>query len=271
MRFVFPAPVALPEELAAFGCPDTGSADAEYEICLLSEPLCPPEPPFHVQRDIQIYQTEEGWLRIYSPLITDDGLQVACLLCPDGKNKLFYPVSRWDFFSAPLRCVHLIGGETLLLQHNALLLHSSVVELHGKTVLFSGPSGAGKSTQAALWQQHLGAQVLNGDRCVIRKMPDGFCGGGSPWAGTSGIYRRAYYPIAGIFLVRQAPVNQVQRLGAAAFSPLFSQTVVNSWDARFMEQVLRLFQELLGQVPVYLLSCRPDAEAVRLAHQTLFC
>lgn len=269
VRFVFPGPVELSDAMLPFLCADPGTVDAEYEIRLLTQPLPLPGKPFHTHRDTEIYHTTEGWLRVCTPLTTEDGLQVACLLCPDGKNRLYYPASQWDFYASPFRCLHLIGVETLLLRHDAMLLHSSVVLHEGRTVLFSGPPFAGKSTQAALWQKHLGAEVINGDRCVIRRYPEGFLGGGSPWAGTSGIYRREQAPIAAIFIVRQAPENRVQRLRAAAFGPLFSQTIVNSWDQAFMERITVLFQELLSQVPVYLLHCRADEEAVRTALEVI--
>lgn len=270
VRFLFPGPVVLAEELRRFLCEDSGPADAQYTIRLLDKPLPLPAAPAHVHRDTEIYQTEEGWLRICTSLITEDGLQVACLLRPNGRHELYYPAPMWDFYASPLRCTHLMGVETLLLHHDAFLLHSSVVRYRDRAVLFSGPSGAGKSTQAALWEKHLGARILNGDRCVIRRTAEGFVGGGSPWAGTSGIYRDEQAPIAGIFLVCQAPENRVQRLGIAAFGPLFSQTLVNSWDRDFMEHISGLYQQLLSQVPVYALYCRPDEDAVHAAAQALF-
>ena len=102
------------------------------------------------------------------------------------------------------------------------------------------------------------------------KKADGFYGGGSLWCGTSGIYRREQSPIAGIFLVHKAPENRVVRLGFDAFAPLFSQTIVNSWDPDFMAKVSSLYAELLSQVPVYRLDCRPDKGAVQVAYDTLF-
>lgn len=270
LRFVLPAPITLPEEFTALRCDDPGSVDAEYEFCLLDSPLRPEGTLIHTKNDYQLYQTDEGWLRIYSSLAAEDGCQVACFLRYDGKHKLYYPASTWHRYTHRLRCLHLMGGEFLLMQNNAFLLHSSVVLINGKTVLFSGPSGAGKSTQAALWANHLGAKVLNGDRCVVMQRPDGFYGGGSLWAGTSGIYHREQAPIAGIFLLGQAPENRIQRLGSEAFSPLYTQTILNSWDPVFMNKLLQLYTDFLAQVPVYRLDCRPDASAVELAYHTLF-
>jgi hypothetical protein len=270
IRFLLPGPVTLEKDASTFLCRDTETPDAEFEIRLIHTPLQPPEPPVHTEGALVIYQTPEGWLRMYLPLIAEDGCQVACLLRPNGKNILFYPASQWHRFAAPLRCLHLIGAETLLLHRDALLLHSSVVCKNGKAVLFSGPSGAGKSTQAALWEAHLGAKVVNGDRCVIMRTPEGFIGSGSPWAGTSGIYTDIQAPIAGIFLVTQAPKNRVERLGFSAFPALFSQTITNAWDEDYMVRITDLFQQLLLEVPVYRLYCRPDAQAAQLAYDTLF-
>lgn len=101
------------------------------------------------------------------------------------------------------------------------------------------------------------------------KKDDGFYGGGSPWSGTSGIYYPDQAPIAAIFVVHQATQNCVVPMGRNAFPPLFTQTVVNSWDPNFMEHITGLFSDLIGQVPIYRLDCRPDEDAVITARNVL--
>ena len=270
IRFSFPAPLEIPEALDALRCEDTDTPDAHYQIVLIHHPLRPTEPLYHEEQGVSIYQTEKGWLRIYSGIMDTDGCQVACLFSPDGRHTLYCPASRWLRFYSGNAIVTFLCGELLLLQHNALLLHSSLVMLHGKAILFCGPSGAGKSTQAQLWEQHLGAQILNGDRTVVMKRSDGFYGGGSLWSGTSGIYRSEQAPIAGIFLVGQAPETTIRPLGFDAFVPLYSQTILNSWDPAFMSRISGLFSDLLAQVPIYRLNCLPDEGAVKAAYDTLF-
>lgn len=268
--FRLPNPITLPEHFAQLQVEKPRCLQGQYQIQLLTKPLTCDAPPIHVEGDTYIYQTDKGWLHIYPTLGDEDGCQVACLFCPDGHHTIYYPASRWEEYSKIWNCTHLIQGERLLLQHDAFLLHSSLVQIHGKTVLFSGPSGAGKSTQAQLWNTHLGAEILNGDRTVVMKKADGFYGGGSIWSGTSHIYRPEQAPIAGIFLVNQAPENRIQRLGFDAFKPLFTQTIVNSWDSSFMEKITELFAQLLEEVPIYRLYCRKDQAAAELAHATLF-
>ena len=270
LKFTLPTPIALPEDFAALRCDDVAKPDGEYRVELLTKPLRPDTPPICVQGDTHIYQTDKGWLHIYPPLGDGDGCQVACLFCSGGVHTLYYPASRWEEYSRVWRSAHLIQGERLLLQRQALLLHSSLVLMEGKTVLFCGASGAGKSTQADLWHTHLGAKILNGDRTVVMKKTDGFYGGGSIWSGTSHIYHPEQAPIAGIFLVTQAMDNRVEPLGAKAFGTLFSQTILNTWDSEYMDTITGLLADLLGQVPVYRLYCRPDAQAAALGYATLF-
>ena len=270
VRFNLPRPIELPPAFRALRCEDDAAPDDIYTISLLTEPLRPTVAPLCQQDGSYIYRTDKGWLRIYPSLCDGNGCQVACLLCPDGNHTLYYPAERWADLSDPWQCTQLMDGEGLLMRHEAFLLHSSVVLLNGKTVLFSGPSGAGKSTQADLWQTHLGAKVLNGDRCVLRRTDGGFTGGGSLWSGTSGIHHPESAPIAGIFLVEQSSENSVERLTSGAFLPLFSQTTVHSWDQAFMERLADLYAGLLESVPVYRLRCRPDREAAELAYQALF-
>lgn len=264
------AALRLPEELRCLLCRDPQTVDAEYEIALLERPLPVPAAPYYKSGGITVYRTKEGWLRIHPLRPAEDGCQVACLLRSGKNHTLYYPAAMWAHYANPLHCAHLLGLETVLLERNAFLLHSSVVMLEGKAVLFFGPSGAGKSTQAALWKSHLGAEILNGDRCVIMLREDGFYGGGSPLAGSSKIYRPEQAPIAGIFLLEKAPQTQVQRLGFSALAPMLGQTLINSWDTTFMDKLTSLYQQLLTQVPIFRLRCRPDREAVDTAYRTAF-
>lgn len=270
IRFVLPTSLALPDNFEPFLCPDTGDPDEEYRLELLTEPLAPDTPMVHREGEARIYKTDRGWLHIYPALGDDRGCQVACLFCPDGRHTLYYPASRWETYAKTWRCGHLINAEQFLLRHDAFLLHSSFVGIHGQGVLFSGPSGAGKSTMADLWHTHLGAQVLNGDRTVIQKRDGGFTAAGSMWAGSSQIYRRDVLPLSAVFLITQAKENRVERLGFDAFVPLFTQTILNSWDPEFMDRISTLYAEFLDKVPVYRLYCRPDREAVELAYHTVF-
>jgi hypothetical protein len=164
-----------------------------------------------------------------------------------------------------------LGPEALFLRHNGFILHSSVVRYEGQALLFCGASGAGKSTQAQLWEKYRQGEILNGDRCVIMKRGDRFYGCGSPYCGSSGIYRKEEAPIRAIILPVKATENRVECMKPEeALRKLYREALVNLWDVNFVNQLLDLLQELVLRVPVYSLYCRPDEQATELTLQAVF-
>ena len=84
---------------------------------------------------------------------------------------------------------------------HALILHSSYLDVNGQALLFSGPSGIGKSTQADLWVRHRGAAILNGDKSLLIREPDGWYAHGWPICGSSGICRNESRRIRAIVML----------------------------------------------------------------------
>lgn len=166
--------------------------------------------------------------------------------------------------------LNLIGVENLLLKHGGMLLHASFIRTRGRGILFSAPCGVGKSTQAALWQTHTGAEILNGDRAGIRSLNGVWTAFGMPFAGTSGIYRNESAPLAAIVALSQGSENILRPLRPTeAVGKLLPEISCRRWDSGFMEQLLNLLIGLAVQVPVYALECRPDEAAVRLLEEKL--
>lgn len=103
-----------------------------------------------------------------------------------------------------------------------------------------------------------------------RKGAEGWTAYGSPYAGTSGIYRDDSAPLAAIVVLRQAGENRLQPLTAAeAFRHLYPEVSIHHWDAGFATAATDLCLDLLGQVPVYLLECLPDADAALVLQKGL--
>ena len=100
----------------------------------------------------------------------------------------------------------------ILADAGMLVLHSAyIVTRQGQGILFSGPSGIGKSTQAALWQRYAGAEIINGDRALVR--PDTGTVSGVFYAGTSGISRNVTAPLQAVILLEQGSETELLRCG----------------------------------------------------------
>ena len=162
----------------------------------------------------------------------------------------------------------------VMTRHNAAMIHSSVIVAHGRAVLFLGESGTGKSTHTRLWRENIvGARLLNDDSPVLHIGPDGQPEvSGSPWSGKTPCYVDRTFPIAAIVRLSQAPHNRIIRLNALSSigAVLPSCPPAFAYDAALQDRICTLVSDVLSCVPVYHLECLPDADAARLAHETIF-
>lgn len=167
--------------------------------------------------------------------------------------------------------IDLLSLETLCLKFNGLLLHASLICTRDSAILFSAPCGTGKSTQASLWEKYENAEVLNGDRAILRNVSGKWMAFGSPYAGSSGIFRNESAPVMAIVLLRQAKENKIRRLSPAkAIRYIYPEFSIHRWDSNFLNSALNLIFQLLSAVPVYMLECLPDQGAVQMLKDTLF-
>lgn len=187
-----------------------------------------------------------------------------------SRCRICLPVQDIPRLMPHFRLAAFLAIERLLLYHKAFILHASVVCWQDQGILFSAPSGTGKSTQADLWNRLEGAQIVNGDRGILRYTPQGYRVYGSPYAGTSGVFTNITVPIRAIVVLSQARENSLQRLSPlVAFRKLYSESTALTWDAGFIDQLSGLLLQIVSEVPVYHLACRPDTQAVALLKQVL--
>ena len=190
----------------------------------------------------------------------------------DGKGNITVDVleAYLSYFQGTSGIFNRIGLETLLLRHKGLLLHASLIEYKEIALAFTGPSGVGKSTQADLWRRCAGAHILNGDRAALRKLPQGWQAYGSPHAGSSGIYINGSAPLKALIVLRQGKENNLQPLGyTEALHCLYQELTVHHWERDFVAAATDLCLDLLENIPVYRLECRPEDSAVQLLKEGL--
>ena len=163
----------------------------------------------------------------------------------------------------------------LLLTHlstrHAIELHSSLVDIHGKGIMFLGPSGIGKTTQAELWMKYREAEIVNGDMVFVKQELDRFLGCGSPWHGSSPYCLNKQVPLSALIVLKQSNENSIRRLtGFEMVSNVMNNVFFPTWYKEGHEAACKTLDALLNVVPVYELSCRPDEDAVRLTEKTIF-
>lgn len=154
-------------------------------------------------------------------------------------------------------------AESMIAGAGGLLLHASCIEHNGEAILFTAPSGTGKSTQAELWREHRDADVINGDRIMVKISETGVHAVGIPFSGSSGICKNRTLPLGAVVYLSQAPENRITPLGGVkAFRKIWEGCSVHTWNREDMAKAMDTVQKLIAAVPVYHLACTPDESAV---------
>lgn len=152
----------------------------------------------------------------------------------------------------------------MMIRFDSALIHCSVVEHNRQAILFAGSSGVGKSTQAALWQKHRGAKIINGDRGAICERDGVFCVYGVPFNGTSAICNNISRKIEMLVFLEHGERNELVELTqASAFKMLLGQTTYYEWDRESVEKTLNILERFVEAIPIFKLKCLPDEGAVK--------
>ena len=263
-----PHPITISENLRPFLCQEHTQV-----ACTITVHACRTLPQMAkdgVWNGPEYYDSVLGAMRVFHCGAPETAAFAVTELLESGDINICVLPEYLSYFTGSIGIFNRIGLETLLLQHQGLLLHASLIEYGGKSVAFAGPSGVGKSTQAQLWQNALGAQIINGDRTVLRKTQNTWTAYGSPYAGTSGIYKNQNAPLAAVVLLQRGQENELCQLsGQEAFCMLYPELSAHRWDKVFVERVTDLCLQLLTDVPVFLLRCKPEESAVLLTKKGL--
>ncbi len=166
-------------------------------------------------------------------------------------------------------CIYREICRRLLLEYNAYLFHSAVIEYGGEGFAFAAKSGTGKSTHIALWRKHFGADVhvVNGDKPIFRFDEDGrLYAYGTPWCGKEGWQTNTRAPLKAICFLERAEQNEIRRIDAdEAVIRIFHQVLTPS-DMETADALFTLLDRTLREVPCYVLGCNISEKAAEVAY-----
>lgn len=159
-----------------------------------------------------------------------------------------------------------------MLRHEGFLMHGSAIELDGRGIVFTAKSGIGKTTHTLLWQQEFGdvVRIINGDKPIIRLDDKGeFRIYGTPWNGKEHLGCNMSAPLRAVCFLERDTENSCEKMEQKeAVKRLMGQVLFPN-DRTLMMDLLRLVDRLISEIPVYLLHCRPDAEAAHIAYDAI--
>ena len=251
-------------ENSAIENPDVIYEMIKQEKLELTDEICVQQ-----NRYIDIYQKDNERIRV----IYDEKREHILMKdrCQENHyHRVEYDAEQMVFWNTNMMMqVFDIPNQVLL--YDGIFLHASCVECGGKGIVFTAAKQTGKSTQAALWEKYREAEIINGDRILLRKTGDVWRGYGSPYAGTSRIFKNKSVPISAIAVLSQGTENKVSELVFFdALKALMEGCSYEIWDRNSVERVANIAQDLFGEIKFVKLECRPDLEAVETLERILW-
>lgn len=251
------------EQLARFRCPPEG-AQVRIEVEVTARPELPNGPPRYRALFTDYYPNGRA-VRL------EDG-RLLFVERDAGENRIKVQFSEYALqYYGDHIALRILDLPRRLLRHGGVFLHAACVAHKGRAIIFTAPSGGGKSTQAELWRKVRGAQIVNGDRTLLRKRDGIWYAFGSPYCGTSGICLNEMYPVQALVLLGKSSRNAVRpAVGREALAALLGGFTYDAWDGEQTRQILSLAEEVMRELPVLRLDCLPDESAVKELEDALW-
>ena len=265
IKIVSEVALNVDQQLQAFLDPRGPEPDCRVDVSWDWNAVELPGPCDYMGEDLlcRYYRVGDQW---YCLTKGRPGIPVSCAVYSADCRAISCTINAVPFLAPPDNLgsmLRMLPMRRILLEHRAAFLHASRISVREKAILFAAPSGTGKTTQAGLWHDCRGAEILGNDRTLLRKIDGTWQSFGYPLDGSDPVLRNAVAPLGAVVLLEQGPVNRVCQMSPRAALPrLMRQSVLDSWNPSDQTSVLELLADLMEDIPVLELTCTPDERAV---------
>lgn len=150
---------------------------------------------------------------------------------------------------------------------DALLIHGAAVAVDNEAYVFLAHSGVGKTTHIRLWQEVFGdrAQVVNGDKPILRRFDGQWCVCGTPWRGKEKLGGKQIVPLKALCFLERGEENKLLPLPRRQAVERILHQLLMPREEKMMTRFLELLDDLL-RIPSYILYCDRTMDAARTAY-----
>lgn len=242
-------------------------SDADYSIRIIRTDELPPKTGEAVYLSDRRKVYYDGRTKLYTAYFNTKEYKYIDYACKIDNSELY--IKSTDRFGE-ITVFDSLNLPAILIEKGIGILHCSFIEYKGYAILFSGDKQVGKSTQAALWNENLNTETINGDRAALSVENGVVYANGIPFCGTSKICKNRKLPVKAIICLSKGTENKIKRLSASdAFMSVIGKFTYDMWDNKASETIADLVQTVAETVPVYSYSCLKDKTAVDFLEKEL--
>lgn len=167
-------------------------------------------------------------------------------------------------------CAHRKLG-LILPEFDAYVMHASAFTIDGTGYAVTARSGTGKSTHTRLLRELLGerADIINGDKPIIRIIDGVPYACGSPWCGKENWSKNRCAPLKGIVYLERSTENFIEPLDKKTAARLIMGQIYRPSEAEILSKILRLVDMTLEYADTWRLGCDISEDAAKLSYSTI--
>lgn len=156
-------------------------------------------------------------------------------------------------------------------EYDAFLMHSAAVAVDGEAYIFTAKSGVGKTTHITSWLNCFGgrAEVVNGDKPIIRRIGGEWLVCGTPWRGKENLGGKAMLPIKALCFLERGETNSVEDISPSEVNYRIFHQLLMPRDEKQITLFFNLLEDLLTKIPSCLLKCNTDKDAALTVYEQI--
>jgi hypothetical protein len=155
--------------------------------------------------------------------------------------------------------------------YDAFVFHGAVVEVGEFAYLVTAHSGVGKTTHLSLWLSEFSdAEILNGDKPIIRFIDGIAYACGTPWQGKENYGKNSTRKLQAIAFLQRGAVNEAYEINYnEAALDFMSQVYLPKKNRLSLSKTMFLSDKLIRSMRLVRLRCNMDKSAAHVSRKAL--
>lgn len=159
-----------------------------------------------------------------------------------------------------------------LTRYGIFLLHGALVSYRGRGIIFSAPRGVGKTTHIKNWLECFGAdaEIINGDKPLIKKQGDRYIAYGTPWRGKELLGKDGSVEVSAVCFLERGHRNVATRIKPSDIVARVARQTIYPDDAALYAPYSETLADFLKNTPLFAAAVTMDRSSAETVRNSIF-
>lgn len=158
-----------------------------------------------------------------------------------------------------------------LYKFNSFVMHGALISVNDEGFIFLAKSGVGKTTHLRMYLDTFKekAEIINGDKPIIKYIDGKFYGYGTPYNGKENMGVNKRVEIKGICFLKRGSINKASEMDKDEASTLIFNQILLPNNMEDYDILINLLNIFISKINTISLECNLDKEACLVSYRAL--